>query len=162
MIDLQSSMPLGASHPPITVTARGIPHSSPPCTRRPMPRLITVIGIQVPRLEINGRTATIEQVWELDLSNYGHFTAMQVRGRKTVGMDFHLTRLDAATRELFGVGLDGDRIRGYISHALADDTADASVRVNVFRSSVTDDVSVMVSVRPPASRPAAGQRLQSV
>jgi branched-subunit amino acid aminotransferase/4-amino-4-deoxychorismate lyase len=121
-----------------------------------------VSGVQVPRLEINGRTATIEQVWELDLSNYGHFTAMQVRGRKTLGLDFHLARLDAATHELFGIGLETDRIRGYVSHALADDTADASVRVNVFRSSATDDVSVMVSVRPPAARPAAPQRLQTV
>jgi branched-subunit amino acid aminotransferase/4-amino-4-deoxychorismate lyase len=127
-----------------------------------MPRLITVIGIRVPRLEINGRSATIEQVWELDLSNYGHFTAMQVRDRMTLGLDFHLARLDAATRELFGVGLESDRVRGYISHALADDTADASVRVNVFRSRSTDDVSVMVSVRPPAPPPAAAQRLQTV
>ena len=131
-------------------------------TQQPVPRLIDVNGIRVPRLEINGRSATIEQVWELDLSNYGHFTAMQVRGRKTVGMDFHLTRLDAATHELFGVGLESERVRGYISHALADDTEDASVRVNVFRSGATDEVSVMVSVRPPASPPAAGQRLQSV
>jgi branched-subunit amino acid aminotransferase/4-amino-4-deoxychorismate lyase len=127
-----------------------------------MPTLIAVNGIQIPRLEINGRTATIEQVWELDLSNYGHFTAMQVRGRKTLGMEFHLARLDGATHELFGVGLEGDQVRAYISHALADDTADASVRVNVFRSSATDDVSVMVSVRPPASLPAAAQRLQTV
>jgi hypothetical protein len=109
-----------------------------------------VSGIRVPRLEINGRSASIKQVWELDLSNYGHFTAMQVRDRMTLGMDFHLARLDAATHELFGVGLESDRVRGYISHALAGDTADASVRVNVFRSSSTDDVSVMVSVRPPA------------
>lgn len=127
-----------------------------------MHRLIAVGGIRVPRLEIDGRTATIEQVWELDLSNYGHFTALQVRARKALGVDFHLARLDAATQELFGVSLDGDRVRGYIRHALADDPADASVRVNVFRSSTTDDVAVMVSVRPPASAPAGAQGLQTV
>jgi branched-subunit amino acid aminotransferase/4-amino-4-deoxychorismate lyase len=129
---------------------------------QPMLRLIAVSGIRVPRVEVNGRSATIEQIWELDLSNYGHFTAMQVRGRKTLGLDFHLARLDAATHELFGVGLESDRVRGYINHAVADDTGDASVRVNVFRSSATDDVSVMVSVRPPASPPSAAQRLQTV
>jgi branched-subunit amino acid aminotransferase/4-amino-4-deoxychorismate lyase len=127
-----------------------------------MPRLIVVSGIRVPRLEIDGRTATIEQVWELDLSNYGHFTALQVRAHKTLGIDFHLSRLDAATQELFGVSLESDRVRGYIRHALADDPADASVRVNVFRSSTTDDVAIMVSVRPPASAPARAQGLQTV
>lgn len=106
-------------------------------------------GIRAPRIESNGHGATVEQIWALDLSSSGHFTAMQVRGRKTRGMEFHLARLDAATRELFGVGLDGDRVRGYIGHALADATADASVRVNVFRSGKAD-VSVAVSVRPPA------------
>ena len=91
-------------------------------------------------------------MWALDLSSSGHFTAMQVRDRQTLGMEFHLDRLEGATRELFGIGLDGDRVRDYIRHALADDTADASVRVNVFRPGADDDVSVVVSVRPPAPR----------
>ena len=106
--------------------------------------------VRFPRLELNGRPATLEQIWSLDLSSSGHFTAMQVRRGRTLGMDFHLARLDGATRELFGVGLDGDRVRGYIRHALAADTEDASVRVNVFRSDNDDDVAVMVGIRPPA------------
>ena len=118
--------------------------------------------VRLPRVEMDGRTATLEQIWTLDLSAPGHFTAMQVRGRGTLGMDFHLARLDDATRELFGVGLDGRRVRSSVGHALADDTADASVRVNVFRSGADDDVSVMVSVRPPASAPADPQSLQTV
>ena len=118
--------------------------------------------MRLPRLELNGRSATLEQIWSLDLSGSGHFTAMQVRGGRTLGMDLHLARLDGATRELFGVGLDGDRVRGYIRHALAEDAEDASVRVNVFRPSNDDDVSVMVSVRPPASTPAEPQSLQTV
>jgi branched-subunit amino acid aminotransferase/4-amino-4-deoxychorismate lyase len=118
--------------------------------------------IRLPQVELDGRTATLEQIWTLDLSARGHFTALQVRGRGTLGLDFHLARLDGATRELFGVGLDGGRVRGYIGHALADDTADASVRVNVFRANADDDVSVMVSVRPPASAPADPQILQTV
>lgn len=118
--------------------------------------------VRLPRLELNGRPATLEQIWRLDLSSSGHFTAMQVRRGRTLGMDFHLARLDGATRELFGVGLDGDRVRGYIRHALAEDTEDASVRVNVFRPDNDDDVAVMVSVRPPAPAPADPQRLQTV
>jgi hypothetical protein len=73
------------------------------------------------RVEIDGRAATVEEIWSLDMSAVGHFTAMQVRGWETLGLDFHLTRLDAATRELFGTGLDGDRVQDFIRHALADD-----------------------------------------
>jgi branched-subunit amino acid aminotransferase/4-amino-4-deoxychorismate lyase len=116
----------------------------------------------IPRVEIDGRAATIEDVWLLDLSTEGHFTAMQVRARATLGMDFHLARLDAATREMFGVGLEGARVRGHIRHALADDIVDASVRVSVFRPDTAGDVSVVVSVRPPAPAPVQGQSLRTV
>jgi branched-subunit amino acid aminotransferase/4-amino-4-deoxychorismate lyase len=114
-----------------------------------------------PRLEVDGRPAGLEQVWALDLSPRGHFTAMQVRGGGTLGLDFHLARLDAATRELFGTGLDGDLVRGYLRHAL-DGTADATVRANVYLPDGASAPSVMVSVRPPAAAPGRPQRLQSV
>ena len=119
-------------------------------------------GVRIPRVEIDGDAATIEQLWLLDLSTDGHFTAMQVISRATLGMDFHLARLDTATQVLFGVGLEGDRVRGFIRHALRDDITDASVRVNVFRPDADGDVSVAVSVRPPASPPVQAQRLQTV
>ena len=118
--------------------------------------------IRAPRVEINGRPAGLEQIWELDLSSGGHFTAMQVRDRKTLGLDFHLARLDGATRELFGGGLDGDRVRACIRHALGPGVADAAVRVNVFRPAAGSDVSVAVSVRPPGAPPAREQCLQTV
>ncbi len=120
------------------------------------------VDAQRPRLECDGRTATLEQVWALDLSPSGHFTAMQVRGGRTLGLDFHLARLDAATRELFGAGLDGSVVRAYIRHALADDIEDATVRVNVFKPDAAGDASVMVSVRPPAPAPSDPLRLQAV
>ena len=113
----------------------------------------------VPRVEIDGHAATVEQIWVADLSEEGHFTAMQVRDRSTLGLDFHLARLDSATRELFGVGLDGNRVCACIRHALAD-VQDASVRVNVFRGEADDAVSVLVSVRPPALAPGQAQALQ--
>ena len=115
-----------------------------------------------PRLECDGRTATLEQIWALDLSPSGHFTAMQVRGKRTLGLDFHLARLDAATRELFDAGLDGSVVRAYVRHALADDIEDASVRVNVFKPNAGDDVSVMVGVRPPAPAPSDHLSMQAV
>jgi branched-subunit amino acid aminotransferase/4-amino-4-deoxychorismate lyase len=121
-----------------------------------------VSEVRLPRIEIDGHAASIEEIWALDLSSSGHFTAMQVRDRRTLGMDFHLARLDGATRELFGIALDEDRVRGSIRDALADDITDASVRVNVFWSDTADDLSVLVSVRPPASAPADPQHLQTV
>jgi branched-subunit amino acid aminotransferase/4-amino-4-deoxychorismate lyase len=124
-----------------------------------------------PRLLLDGRPAGLEQIWAIDRSGGGHFTAMQVRGGATPGLDFHLARLDSATRELYGTGLDGELVRGYIRRAL-EGIADASVRVNVFRRSAPPvvggglpaegGVSVMVSVRPPAAAPDRPQRLQAV
>jgi branched-subunit amino acid aminotransferase/4-amino-4-deoxychorismate lyase len=126
-----------------------------------------VCAAQVPRLEVNGHAASLAQVWELDLSARSHFTALQVRGRCTRGLDFHLARLDAATREMFGCGLDGDVVRRYLRHALSDDVTDASVRVHVFRpggaaAAGASEVSVMVTVRPPAAAPGRPQKLQLV
>jgi branched-subunit amino acid aminotransferase/4-amino-4-deoxychorismate lyase len=120
-----------------------------------------VRDVRLPRVELDGRTATVEDIWTLDLSSSGHFTAMQVRDGGTLGLDFHLARLDEATRELFGAGLDPDRVRSSIRHALADDAGGASVRVNVFRSDGAGDFSLMISVRPPAPPPVDPQRLQT-
>ncbi|MEU7040949.1 aminotransferase class IV [Streptomyces varsoviensis] len=113
------------------------------------------------RIELDGRAPTAEELFAPLMSNYGHFTAMQVRGRAVRGLDLHLTRLDAATRELFGTGLDGDRVRELIRHALAD-TEDAAVRVNVFAPAPGAAPSVLVSVRPPMTMPTTPQALRTV
>ncbi len=114
------------------------------------------------RIEIDGRPAEGDELWHaaMAVSDYGHFTAMQVRERRTRGLDLHLRRLDEATRELFGTPMDGARIRSYIRHALGDDVQDASVRVYVF--SLGDEPSAMVTVRPPGDPPPSPQRLRSV
>jgi branched-subunit amino acid aminotransferase/4-amino-4-deoxychorismate lyase len=115
-----------------------------------------------PRIEINGHGATAWQLGFPALASYGHFTAMQVRNRRVRGLDLHLARLDAATRELFGTSLDGGRVRDHIRHALGADTGDASVRVSVFWPDADDSASVMVTVRPPGSLPGSPQALQAV
>ncbi|RKT55898.1 aminotransferase class IV [Saccharothrix australiensis] len=110
-------------------------------------------------MEIDGGTATAEQLAPALLANYGHFTAMQVRDRRVRGLDLHLRRLDAAHRELYGTGLAGERVRALVSHALADDVRDAAVRVVAFGPA---DPSVLVAVRPPAAPPTRPQRLMTV
>ncbi|MDX6346084.1 MAG: hypothetical protein QOF84_874 [Streptomyces sp.] len=113
-------------------------------------------------VEIDGLPATTEKLTFLALSGYGHFTAMQVRDRRVRGMDLHLTRLDAASRELYGTGLDGDLVRERVRHALGDGVRDASVRVYVFRPVPGGQLSVLVTVRGPASPPSGPQRLRTV
>ncbi|QQQ79039.1 aminotransferase class IV [Saccharothrix sp. 6-C] len=113
----------------------------------------------LPRIEIEGRPPTADQVVPGLLANYGHFTAMQVRDRRVKGLPLHLRRLDQANRELYDAPLPGDRVRDLISHALADDVRDAAVRVVV---SGLDSPSVMVVVRPPVTSPATPRRLMAV
>lgn len=118
--------------------------------------------VEIWRLEVNGGTATADQLAYPAIVNFGHFTAMQVRDGGVRGLDLHLSRLDSASREMFGTGLDGDRVRAYIRHALAADTPAASVRVSVFQPDANEDPTVMVIVRPPAEPPTAPQRLTVV
>lgn len=115
----------------------------------------------VPRIEINGHDALARELWAPALVNYGHITVMQVRGGKVRGLELHLERLTAANQELFGAGLDGDRVRDGIRHALGD-IGDASVRVTVFWPDGDDAASIMVAVRAPVEMPSTPQSLQSV
>ena len=137
------------------------------------------------KIEVDeGREPTREELLDAALDTYGHFTAMQVRGGRTRGLDLHLTRLDAANRELFGEPLDGERVRSLIRHALRgegdchgdgdDESPNASVRVLVRGAGSGSGsgsnsapgpgsgVRVFVTVRPPFTMPHdASQRLKS-
>jgi branched-subunit amino acid aminotransferase/4-amino-4-deoxychorismate lyase len=73
---------------------------------------------QFPGVQIDGLAATAEQLRRPALVNYGHFTAMQVRNGKVRGLRFHLYRLETATEELFGTGLDRSRVQEHIRRAL--------------------------------------------
>jgi branched-subunit amino acid aminotransferase/4-amino-4-deoxychorismate lyase len=110
-------------------------------------------------IEIDGRSVTDQPL--LGLAPYGHFTAMQVRGRRTRGLDLHLRRLDAAGRELFGAGIDGGEVLERIGHALGD-VEDASVRVYMLAREPGEGPSTVVTVRPPGEMPEAPLRLEAV
>ena len=113
------------------------------------------------RIEVDGRPATVDDLAHPVLVNFGHFTSMQVRGRRVRGLRHHLDRLTAANRELFGADLDPELVRALIRRALTD-TDDASVRVNAYRREEEGPVSLMVTVRAPYEFPAAPLRLQTV
>lgn len=114
-------------------------------------RMTTPAAPVLPYAEFDGRPATEDDLRRALLVNYGHFTAMQVRGGRVRGLDLHLARLDAANREMFELPLDGGRVRGLIRHALASaDAADASVRVYAYPPFGNTAATVMVTVAGPA------------
>jgi branched-subunit amino acid aminotransferase/4-amino-4-deoxychorismate lyase len=86
------------------------------------------VQTEVRHVEINGQEADHESLALIDHEGWGHFTAMQVRDGRTRGLGFHLARLEAAQRDIYGKPLDGDLVRARIRHALGG-KADASVRV---------------------------------
>ncbi|MBK3547907.1 aminotransferase class IV [Streptomyces sp. MBT60] len=116
-----------------------------------------------PHIELDGRPATEETLRIPALYGFGHFTALQVRDGRVRGLGLHLARLDAANRELFGLPLDGDRVRELIRHALAGaGRRDASVRVNAYLPPGATRTTLMVTVREPAVMPSGARSLMSV
>jgi 4-amino-4-deoxychorismate lyase len=115
-------------------------------------------GSGVDRTEINGAPATAAQLRHFAVVNYGHFTSMQVRDGAARGLGLHLDRLDRSTRELFGRGLDPERVRGCIRQALQGERGHLSVRVIVSSSSAdaTAEPDVLVTTSagvPPSPEP---------
>jgi branched-subunit amino acid aminotransferase/4-amino-4-deoxychorismate lyase len=129
-------------------------------TRKDASQTKRVTGRNLSRLQVNGKAASSDEAWDPAVTTYAHFTAMQVRDGRTRGLDLHLDRLDEASLELFGAGLDADLIRRYVRSALGGDVLDASVRIYVFHTEA--EPSVMVTVRSPADPPGVPQRLESV
>jgi branched-subunit amino acid aminotransferase/4-amino-4-deoxychorismate lyase len=82
----------------------------------------------------------------LEHEGWGHFTAMQVRGGRTRGLDLHLARLEAAHQEVYGRPLDGREVRDRIRHALGG-RPDASVRVYGYWAGL------IITVREPQDTP---------
>jgi branched-subunit amino acid aminotransferase/4-amino-4-deoxychorismate lyase len=87
---------------------------------------------------------------------------MQVRNRAVQGLDFHVVRLQRATRELFGTELPRGRIVAELVAALRAGPADASLRFTVFARGfdyrqplrpVDPDVLITLGPAAPADRP---------
>jgi branched-subunit amino acid aminotransferase/4-amino-4-deoxychorismate lyase len=84
------------------------------------------------RLQVNGEAANADDLRWLVANNYGHFTSMRVENGGVRGLDLHLDRLAASTRNLFGTDLDRDVVRGYVRAAIDGLHGPLSVRINVF------------------------------
>ena len=109
-----------------------------------------------PYVEVDGAVPTVEVLASLVHRGYGHFTAMQVRGGGTRGLDLHLDRLDRQHHAVFGEGLETGRVLGFLAQAVAR-RPDCSVRVVV-----TEGPTVTVLVDQPVDPPSEPQRLLTV
>jgi branched-subunit amino acid aminotransferase/4-amino-4-deoxychorismate lyase len=107
------------------------------------------------RLEVNGHEANEAAVSLLDHEGWGHFTAMQVRGGRTRGLDLHLARLEAAHRDVYERALGGEEVRARIRHALGCQP-DASVRVYGYWAGL------IVTVREPQDMPRRPHSMRSL
>jgi branched-subunit amino acid aminotransferase/4-amino-4-deoxychorismate lyase len=122
----------------------------------------------VPRVEMNGVPASAEDLRHLVQTNYGHFSAMQVRGGGVRGLDLHLARIEAATRELFGAAIERERVRQCLRHAIAGSGDTLSLRVNVFSRALnrerpidTVEPDILVTVVPGSRASAPPLRVKS-
>lgn len=114
-------------------------------------------------MQLNGNEASADDLRPLILSNYGHFTSMQMRGRAVRGLALHLQRLDQATQELFGCALPSARVLEYLRSAIAENSAAAMLRVSVFQREAGASADVLVALSPPAATAAAAPpRVQCV
>jgi branched-subunit amino acid aminotransferase/4-amino-4-deoxychorismate lyase len=120
------------------------------------------------RCELNGRVASADDLRALALTNYGHFTALQASSRGVRGLDLHLARLDAGTRELFGQSLDAHAVRAHLRSALAGWNGDAAVRITVFSRAFDREhparafaPDVLVTVTAPRSADSTPVRLKT-
>jgi len=107
-----------------------------------------------------GNELAASPLTSLVLVNYGHFTAMQVRGGAVRGLREHLTRVAGAHRELFGQGLDLELVRSRWAEA-ARSRPDADLRA-VFSESPDGRTQHLIALRPPFDGSMAPQRLRSV
>ncbi|MFF5566479.1 aminotransferase class IV [Streptomyces sp. NPDC012623] len=134
-------------------------------TPRPAPRTAPAGPVSPPApgllIEVDERPATEAELGQRVMNTYGHFTALQVRDGRVRGLAKHLARLDGASRELFGAGLDGGRVRSALRHALGD-VRDASARVYAHERPGAGGIALMVTVRPPAGTRERAVSLMSV
>lgn len=120
-------------------------------------------------VQLNGTTATADDLASVAFAGYAHFTALQVRSGAVRGLDLHLARLRKASDELFGTHLPNDQIRDYLRTAIQAGPADASLSCFVTQRAgefsapqAPAQLDVFVRTTAPADPPAGPLRLDVV
>lgn len=121
------------------------------------------------RASLNGEPADADAWRALASTNYGHFTAMQVRDGTVAGLDLHLQRLQEATRQLFGTALDVERLRAWLRAIVDGAPAALSLRISVFSQAMNRDrpgdamaTDVLIAAGPAREVPRQPIRVGSV
>jgi branched-subunit amino acid aminotransferase/4-amino-4-deoxychorismate lyase len=117
--------------------------------------------------ELNGRPVGVEQLQTLALTNYGHFTTFRVDDGCVRGLSMHLDRLDRDCRAVFGMPLDGERVR-HLTRRLLPAHGAATIRVTVYdpatdlgRPASANDPHLLVNRRPASPLPLPPLTVQS-
>ena len=119
-------------------------------------------------MELDGVTATTDQIKALALTNYGNFTSMLVEDGRVRGLSLHMQRLARDTRILFNSQLDTDRVRLYIRKALVAENPRTVVRVTIYDPALDlgtigsdSRPHVLVTTRPASNGAPSPLRLQA-
>ncbi|HVI47729.1 MAG TPA: aminotransferase class IV [Chitinophaga sp.] len=80
---------------------------------------------------LNGQVVTEADRQQLAMLNTGHFTALQSRDGRVKGWNIHLNRLENASQQLFGIGIDKEAITSQVRSILRDQLS-CSLRIHIF------------------------------
>ncbi|MBC3189964.1 aminotransferase class IV family protein [Pseudonocardia sp. C8] len=121
------------------------------------------------RLWRNGKPLTSDDARDLAFAGFAHFTAMQVRDGAVRGLDLHLTRLQSASRDLFGREVDNRLLRDRMRQAAATGPRSLSLVVTIraaegefVPAEVGRPLDVTVQTGAPSDGPSGPLRLDVV
>lgn len=95
--------------------------------------------MDIPRIEIDGGPATADQLAYPAIVNYGHFTAMQVRGGAVSGLDLHLRQRSPPT-PFITPGSSGKKAQRRHARETLLNAADMAINPSVSMDSVRAEV----------------------
>lgn len=117
-------------------------------------------------LTVDGAPATMDDLTQVALVNYGAYTSFRVEDGGVRGLDLHLSRLEAGAIELFGAPVAESRLRDVMRQAVAGRDS-GWLRVSLFSPDIgprTPDwrgaPSVLIAASPPPAPLADSLRLQ--
>ncbi|HST92601.1 MAG TPA: aminotransferase class IV [Brevundimonas sp.] len=106
-------------------------------------------------LSVDGAPATLDDLTQTALVNYGAYTSFRVEHGRVRGLDLHLARLEVEAVELFGESVGEARLRDFMRAAVAE-RGDCWLRVSLFSPEIgprtpgwTGAPKVMIAASPP-------------
>lgn len=121
------------------------------------------------RTELDGRSATAQDLSALAFAGFAHFSAMQVRDGAVRGLDLHLARLRSASTEFFGRALPDEAVRERLRNAIGVGPSALSLTATMFSRTgeftakgAEDDPAILVRTSLPFDGPSEPLRLSLV